>query len=200
MVTQPKSIATVVAILPVRRSESSTPTEAAVITASVVSGAISEIAPTVVVLPTPNPPATTILTGTGGFAPLAECPESMDHSHDGVAVDRANRMDVEVAGGPEVVDQDPGHVEVQPQPRGDLRDRHRLGAQRDDRLLLRGEPGRWPAGAVEAGGDLRLQPDVRLVAEDPAGGQDERAGRGCAGCGPVGRPRWGYAQKGPDPR
>src|SRR2546429_1300106 len=178
MVTQPKSIATVVAILPVRRSESSTPTEAAVITASVVSGAISEIAPTVVVLPTPNPPATTILTGTGGFAPLAECPESMDHSHDGVAVDRANRMDVEVAGGPEVVDQDPGHVEVQPQPRGDLRDRHRLGAQRDDRLLLRGEPGRWPAGAVEAGGGPRPPPPVPLLRPGPAGGAGGPAGRG----------------------
>ena len=33
-----------------------------VITASVVSGVISDTAPTNVVLPTPNPPATTILT------------------------------------------------------------------------------------------------------------------------------------------
>ena len=35
---------------------------AAVISASVVSGVISETAPTKVVLPTPKPPATTILT------------------------------------------------------------------------------------------------------------------------------------------
>ncbi|GIJ21750.1 hypothetical protein Vlu01_23740 [Micromonospora lutea] len=38
-----------------------------VISASVVSGAISEIEPTVVVLPTPKPPATRIFTGIGGF-------------------------------------------------------------------------------------------------------------------------------------
>ena len=75
MVTQPKSIATVVAVLPVRLPGVSTPTDAAVISASVVSGEISEIAPTVVVLPTAKPPATTILTGTGGFrtaVPLGE--------------------------------------------------------------------------------------------------------------------------------
>jgi hypothetical protein len=35
-------------------------------TASVVSGLISETAPTNVVLPTPNPPATTILTEVVG--------------------------------------------------------------------------------------------------------------------------------------
>jgi hypothetical protein len=39
---------------------------AVVISASVVSGAISEIALTVVVFPTPKPPATMILTGRGG--------------------------------------------------------------------------------------------------------------------------------------
>jgi hypothetical protein len=38
-----------------------------VISASVVSGEISEIAATAVVFPTPNPPATMILTGTGGL-------------------------------------------------------------------------------------------------------------------------------------
>ncbi|GAA3756760.1 hypothetical protein GCM10022379_25800 [Micromonospora maritima] len=39
---------------------------ALVISASVVSGAISEMAPTVVVLPTPKPPAIRIFTGIGG--------------------------------------------------------------------------------------------------------------------------------------
>ncbi len=43
------------------------PTDAEVISASVVSGEISEMAPTVVVLPTPKPPATMIFTGTGAF-------------------------------------------------------------------------------------------------------------------------------------
>ena len=57
---RPKSMATVVVVLFGVAARSSTPTLASVITASVVSGAISETDPTKVVLPTPNPPATTI--------------------------------------------------------------------------------------------------------------------------------------------
>src|SRR5437764_15393422 len=60
MVIRPKSMATVVVALPGTFDGSSMPTPAAVITASVVNGVISETAPTSVVLPTPNPPATTI--------------------------------------------------------------------------------------------------------------------------------------------
>jgi hypothetical protein len=60
-VSRPKSIATVVANFPGTASVRSTPMAAAVITASVRSGSISETAPTNVVLPAPNPPATTIL-------------------------------------------------------------------------------------------------------------------------------------------
>src|SRR4051812_3101797 len=66
MVIRPKSIATVVVALPGTFDGSSMPTPAAVITASVVSGVISETAPTSVVLPTPKPPAITI------FADLIE--------------------------------------------------------------------------------------------------------------------------------
>src|SRR3954470_7489115 len=66
MVMQPKSIATVVVVLRGVRDRSSTPAATSVMAASVVSGSISEIAPTVVVLPTPKPPATTIFTGSGG--------------------------------------------------------------------------------------------------------------------------------------
>src|ERR1041384_5840130 len=58
--TRPKSMATVVVTLPGTADRSSTPTEAWVMTDSVVSGVISETEPTNVVLPTPNPPATTI--------------------------------------------------------------------------------------------------------------------------------------------
>ncbi|GIJ07464.1 hypothetical protein Van01_06780 [Micromonospora andamanensis] len=47
---------------------------AVVISASVVSGAISEIEPTVVVLPTPKPPATRIFTGIGGVARCVPVP------------------------------------------------------------------------------------------------------------------------------
>src|SRR5689334_9153528 len=67
MVIRPKSIATVVVPLPGTFDESSTPTPAEVITASVVSGSISETAPTSVVLPTPKPPATTIFAEVISF-------------------------------------------------------------------------------------------------------------------------------------
>src|SRR2546430_762761 len=71
-VTRPKSIATVVVVLSGTCDRSSTPALAAVMTASVVSGVISETDPTKVVLPTPNPPAITILTGIGaGRGPAA---------------------------------------------------------------------------------------------------------------------------------
>src|SRR3954447_24065552 len=60
MVMRPKSIATVVVVLPGTSLVSSTSTPAEVMIASVVSGVISETDPTSVVLPTPNPPAMTI--------------------------------------------------------------------------------------------------------------------------------------------
>src|SRR4051794_21782713 len=60
---RPKSMATVVDRLLPTWLRSSTPAEASVIAASVVSGRISDTAPMNVVLPTPKPPAITILTG-----------------------------------------------------------------------------------------------------------------------------------------
>src|ERR1700733_5124842 len=99
MVSTPKSIAMVVVVFRVAWPGSSMPTDAEVISASVVSGEISEMAPTVVVLPTPKPPATMILTGTGAFfgrlslptralptTRLGDCSKSTDHSHDGLRV------------------------------------------------------------------------------------------------------------------
>src|SRR5579871_2088096 len=63
---RPKSMATVVDVLPVLVPPvSSMPSATLVMAASVVSGAISEIEPTKVVLPTAKPPATMILTGRG---------------------------------------------------------------------------------------------------------------------------------------
>src|SRR4051812_30448515 len=122
MVTQPKSMATVVVVFrPVRGPSIST--EAAVMSASVVSGTISEMAPTVVVLPTPNPPKMMIFTGTGG-APGArrtgcETPalaasrsgdrtKSTDHSQNGVGIgSRVQRcVDREVAGRTQIADED----------------------------------------------------------------------------------------------
>src|SRR6266542_4985430 len=65
MVIRPKSIATLVAVLAGTAAVSSTARLAAVITTSVVTGSISDTAPTRVVLPTPNPPAMTIFTAAG---------------------------------------------------------------------------------------------------------------------------------------
>ena len=61
-VMRPKSIATVVVTFALTSDASSTSFDSVVIAASVVSGGISDTAETKVVLPTPNPPATTSLT------------------------------------------------------------------------------------------------------------------------------------------
>ncbi|BFO20078.1 hypothetical protein SHKM778_64660 [Streptomyces sp. KM77-8] len=55
-------MATVVAVLEAEPKLSSTPTPAWVMVSSVVSGLISLTEPTMVVLPTPNPPTITIFT------------------------------------------------------------------------------------------------------------------------------------------
>jgi hypothetical protein len=62
-VMRPKSIATVVVVLVGTMSASSTPMEAVVMACSVSSGGISESELTRVVLPTPNPPAMSTLSG-----------------------------------------------------------------------------------------------------------------------------------------
>ena len=70
-VMRPKSMATVVVVLPRMWRVSSMPVDALVMAASVRSGSISEIAPTKVVLPTPNPPAMTNLTDVMRVAALS---------------------------------------------------------------------------------------------------------------------------------
>ncbi len=90
--TRPKSIATVVVVLSGTWDRSSTPSLAAVITASVVSGVISETDPTKVVLPTPKPPATTIFTEVIAASPASprrgglELAKSTEHPFEQVQV------------------------------------------------------------------------------------------------------------------
>src|SRR5690606_16674958 len=62
---------------------SSIPAEASVMTASVVSGMISDTAPTNVVLPTPNPPATTIFVEV---SPGLEPAKSTEHPFEQVDI------------------------------------------------------------------------------------------------------------------
>src|SRR2546421_1658236 len=146
MVMQPKSSATVVDVLagtsPVRSIWAATE----VIAASVVSGRISEIDDTVVVLPTPKPPAMTIFTGTGGRRRPGNGSDdgfkSTDDPLDQVPVVRreAGALDDDVPLRGEVGDEHPGHPDVQLQLRRHLGHRHRDRAELDDLAVLEGEP------------------------------------------------------------
>src|SRR5919197_242132 len=138
-VIRPKSIATVVVVLPGSLDRSSTPTLAAVMTASVVNGVISLTAPTSVVLPTPNPPATTILTACGVPRPrwrLSDLTEAIQHPFQQGqvgAVARAGRpVDGDQALLGHVADQHARDPEGDVQPGGDLRDREDVAAQHRD--------------------------------------------------------------------
>src|SRR5512132_1445753 len=119
-VMRPKSMATVVVVLPWMWRVSSMPVDALVIAASVRRGSISEIAPTKVVLPTPKPPAMTNLTDVMRVAALSavdctarnlvgvvvgsggrsDCPDAFDHlgQHRQFDLDRVGVVHVEQAG------------------------------------------------------------------------------------------------------
>jgi hypothetical protein len=123
-VIRPKSIATVVVDLSGTCDKSSTSVLATVMTASVVSGVISDTEPTNVVLPTPNPPATTILTDViagasdRGWATL-DLTESTKHPFEQVEVRTALRiialMNADKAIRAHVGDENPGNAKRQPQ-------------------------------------------------------------------------------------
>src|SRR5580704_17554583 len=125
-VIRPKSIATVVVDLSGTCDRSSTSVLATVMTASVVSGVISDTEPTKVVLPTPNPPATTILTevmagaSARGWATL-DLTESTKHPFEQVEVRTALRVialvDADEPIRPHVCDENPGHAQRKPEHR-----------------------------------------------------------------------------------
>src|SRR5579883_2831655 len=134
--TRPKSMATVVVVLSGTFDRSSMPSLAAVMTASVVSGLISETAPTNVVFPTPKPPATTILTEVVGPAVRSgglEVAKSNEHPFQKrevrLALGRVRLVDRDEAGLSHVADHHAGHAERHPHERGDLRERLDLDAQ-----------------------------------------------------------------------
>src|ERR671917_928047 len=119
-VMRPKSIATVVVVLSGTMAVSSTPTDSEVMCCSVVSGGISDTAPTKVVLPAPNPPATSTLRGMssgrvgGGRRGVSTRTESIEQpSQDlvtgaAVAVGGSLQVDLQVAAVGEVADEHPG--------------------------------------------------------------------------------------------
>src|SRR5215207_9051258 len=157
--TRPKSIATVVVVLFGVWDRSSTPALASVMTASVVSGSISETAPTSVVLPTPKPPAMTIFADVVAAlestqAVGLEVSKSIQHPlHQGEI--RSIGWGVALVHPHEsllrhVTHQHPRHAERHPQVGGDLRYRACPPAEVADELPLRrgrlrravAEPGR----------------------------------------------------------
>src|SRR3954470_5781855 len=113
---RPKSSATVVVVLRSTLDTSSTAADIVVIAASVVSGSISLMAPTNVVLPAPKPPATTIFTGIGaGRAERSEGAEAMEHPFQKVHVGCGNCCRCVVVRGhhvavPQAVGHDPHHA------------------------------------------------------------------------------------------
>src|SRR5438309_425480 len=136
---RPKSIATVVVVLLGVAVRSSTPTEAAVMTASVRRGTISETAPTKVVLPAPNPPDTTIFVDREGRRseplkateyPPQECWVTF------VPVGCSRLEDLDQAEVDHVGDDDSGHPEGHPELRRDLRDAHGSLADLEHAVVL----------------------------------------------------------------
>src|SRR6478672_5813256 len=175
-VMRPKSSAAVVSTLSGVRVEMSTPAATSVIAASVDNGSISEIAPTVVVLPTPKPPATTTLSAMGaGVRSEATdtLQQSFEHADPFVELAARGGADRQHALGGEVADEHAHDTEVQPQERGDLHDRVRLLAELDDGAQL----GRGADGERHSlGDDDRLEGQIGLTARASAG-EDVRPGQ-----------------------
>src|SRR5262245_40052023 len=113
---------------------SSIPTAASVIGASVVSGSISEIAPTNVVLPTPNPPLMTIFTVAGRDRDWSksEGPDTVSDPFDHVDSDSAGVLNRDVSRRSQIGNQHSRHPQRHRQRNGDLGDRTRRLAQRDE--------------------------------------------------------------------
>src|SRR3954469_20036177 len=131
MLIRPKSMATVVVVLPGTCRLSSTPTPADVMIASVVSGVISETEPTSVVLPTPKPPAMTIFADVTRpdderCGVMSEPPKSTQHpfqqfcAHRVVVLERGRLVHGDQSTRRHVRDENPRHAERQLHPRGDL--------------------------------------------------------------------------------
>src|SRR5215831_4712088 len=163
---RPKSIATVVVVLPVTPVRSSTPTLTWVRASSVRSGRISLIALTSVVLPTPNPPATTILTGVS-WAPSAarsKGAEPIEHLLEqievgaGVGARGSPRQHGDLVLLDQVGKQDADHAQGQRHVSGDIGDGDGFLAQAEELAVLGAELGQLGASQGRAGrGDDRDQ-------------------------------------------
>src|SRR3954454_14971247 len=186
MVTRPKSMATVVVVLWLPEPASSTPTDSEVIGASVVSGLISERAPTVVVLPTPNPPEMRIFTGIGGrrvFDPggpagpalgmVSEGSDTVDQPFDEkdvVGQGQRGRGTQQHPGGDQVPGEDLDDADRKTDPGRDLGDGDRLVTGGDDHGHFAG-PGGLPGDRALIPDQHGLDADARGATAGPAPGE-----------------------------
>src|SRR3954465_3248343 len=147
MLIRPKSIATVVVVLPGTCRLSSTPTPAEVMIASVVSGVISETDPPSVVLPTPKPPAMTIFADVtrpaAGRRDMSEPAKSTQHPFQqfrahriGLVVQRCRLVHRDQAIGGHVGDDHSSHAERQLHACGDFGERLHTAAVVHSRDVL----------------------------------------------------------------
>src|SRR4051812_20014790 len=138
-VMRPKSSAAVVSTFSGVSVAMSTSTPTSVIAASVDSGSISEIDPTVVVFPTPKPPAITTFSAIGAGA-RSEATDTLQQSFEDadafVEHGARGRADRQRSLRGEVADEDAHDTHVQLEDGGDLHDGVRLLAEPDDRDQL----------------------------------------------------------------
>src|SRR5690606_9341926 len=183
-VMRPKSMATVVVVLPPVCVRSSTPADTEVIAASVRSGSISEIEPTKVVLPTPNPPAMTNFTGMMRPAvfvcdactcpPASDRAHALDHLRQHVELDlhRVGLVDGEQLGRDQIACDHRDHADDEVQLRRHLSHRLRLRAQPQHLLLLRGQVHRQH---VDVRLQHRLHAEVAALGPGSTARHDERS-------------------------
>src|SRR5262245_22417044 len=125
MVMRPKSRATVVAFFSSMPARSSTPTPASVSRSSVRSGVISLTEPTIVVLPTPKPPAIRIFTVSGAAGatvsePAKAVPHFLQQVQVRIAGDGMRRAGGDTARLQQVAEHDHDHAHRQVEQRGEL--------------------------------------------------------------------------------
>src|SRR5690606_3220044 len=184
MVSRPKSMATVVVVLPWTPLRSSTASAARVIVSSVDSGSISEIEPMNVVLPTAKGPTTRIFTAVWVAPPRTEAcspklgAETIEHLLQdlpvGEACPRHRRSGDEVAALRQGGQQDPHDPQRQPGVPGQLGHREVAGgADVQQTLLLRGQPGR-PLRVLRRRRHQGDEGELLLVRQVPAPGDDVR--------------------------
>src|SRR5690606_31940590 len=115
---RPKSIVTVVVDFPSTPATSSVMTLEEVSASSVCSGMISLTAPTSVVLPTPNPPATTIFTAVGKLERAESIDNRLENCVVGMVGGGGRRVDGDPPGGEQITQEHPQDADGEIEPGG----------------------------------------------------------------------------------